>query len=333
MLSVTPGPRGHSQPGPPRTRVTVRELIQHHRRQSCSQGEHYGKRAFPEEHNHSPPPDFLGCKRRPPVNAAWETAVNEPSSAAATPSGPGVPLIRHPYVVQGGWGPSSPPPPPRGVSDGEVSLFQWQVLKQSREMSHVTSEMLDVQDEDGDTYLHIAVAQGRRALAYVLAEKNRQSIDTKDRNGQSALQIAVLTNQHLIVQDLLQLGASVNTRDHWGRSPLHVCAERGHVLSLQTIHNTLLLGDGQPIEIDLFNYEGMTPLHVAVTSFNRLVRELRGLERGVCSLVAMELARRRRWYMDIVHTLLLTGAQCGTKDQKNGKTSLHLAVGGFHRHG
>ncbi|MEQ2169031.1 hypothetical protein GOODEAATRI_020722, partial [Goodea atripinnis] len=45
--------------------------------------------------------------------------------------------------------------------------------------------------------------------------------------------IAVATNQHLIISDLLTHGAQINIRDLWGRSPLHVCAEKGHFLSLQ----------------------------------------------------------------------------------------------------
>lgn len=54
---------------------------------------------------------------------------------------------------------------------------------------------------------------------------------------QTALQIAAATNQHLIVHDLLEHGAQINTRDLWGRSPLHVCAEKGHLLSLQVRMN------------------------------------------------------------------------------------------------
>lgn len=50
---------------------------------------------------------------------------------------------------------------------------------------------------------------------------------------QSAFQVAVAANQHLIVQDLVNLGAQVNTTDCWGRTPLHVCAEKGHSQVLQ----------------------------------------------------------------------------------------------------
>lgn len=45
--------------------------------------------------------------------------------------------------------------------------------------------------------------------------------------------MAVAANQHLIVQDLVNLGAQVNTTDCWGRTPLHVCAEKGHSQVLQ----------------------------------------------------------------------------------------------------
>lgn len=50
---------------------------------------------------------------------------------------------------------------------------------------------------------------------------------------QSAFQVSVAADQHLIAQDLLLLGAEINTMDCWGRSPLHVCAEKGHTSTLQ----------------------------------------------------------------------------------------------------
>lgn len=50
---------------------------------------------------------------------------------------------------------------------------------------------------------------------------------------QTALQIAAAMDEHLIVWDLLGHGARLETRDLWGRSPLHLCAEKGHALSLQ----------------------------------------------------------------------------------------------------
>lgn len=115
---------------------------------------------------------------------------------------------------------------------------------------------------DPSRVLHIAVAQGKRALTYVLAPKMAECgvLDLKERNGQvgpvrlpvlvlmfnqvcvcvcakTALQIAAATNNHLIIQDLLSHGAGINTRDLWGRSPLHLCAQKGDFLSLK-VRNT-----------------------------------------------------------------------------------------------
>ncbi|XP_042261048.1 NF-kappa-B inhibitor zeta [Thunnus maccoyii] len=210
---------------------------------------------------------------------------------------------------------------------GEVkmTLFQWQIQQEAQRVEGLSPELMNMQDADGDTFLHIAVAQGKRALVYVLAAKMARSgsLDMKEHNGQTPLQIAAATNQHLIVQDLLLQGAEINTRDLWGRSPLHVCAEKGHFLSLQSIWRTML-GSGRPIDIDMFNYEGLTPLHAAVLSHNAVVKELRSLE-NTCSHMTVDLAQRRQMYVQCTKTLLLMGASFGMKDQKSGRTCLHIA--------
>ncbi|KAF7652360.1 hypothetical protein LDENG_00097930 [Lucifuga dentata] len=223
----------------------------------------------------------------------------------------------HPALLQ------TPTTPTVGV---KMNLFQWQIQQESARIEGVSPELLNMQDEDGDTFLHIAVAQGRRALAYVLAGKMAQtgSLDVKEQNGQTALQVAVVTNQYLIVQDLLTHGAQINTRDLWGHSPLHMCAEKGHFLSLHSIHKALT-GSKQATDIEKVNYEGLTPLHVAVLAHNKIVKEMRILE-GSCSFSAMELMQKRQMcHFNCIKTLLLMGASCGAFDLKSGRTSLHMA--------
>ncbi|XP_076580146.1 NF-kappa-B inhibitor zeta-like [Chaetodon auriga] len=215
--------------------------------------------------------------------------------------------------------------PASAAAEAKVTLFHWQIQQEARRLRGISPELLNMQDEDGDTFLHIAVAQGRRALANVLATKMAPggSLDMKEHNGQTALQIAVATNQHLIVHDLLTHGAQINTRDLWGRSPLHVCAEKGHLLSLQSIWRTLM-GSGQQIDVEMVNYDGLTPLHVAVLSHNAVVKELRTLE-NPCSFMTNELLQRRHTHVECVQTLLLMGASLGTEDLKSGRTCLHMA--------
>ncbi|KAI3366125.1 hypothetical protein L3Q82_009946 [Scortum barcoo] len=220
----------------------------------------------------------------------------------------------------------------------ELLMIKRQIQREAQRVGELSPEMLIMQDADGDTdmlrgtthiilgrCLHIAVAQGRRALAYVLAAKmaNCGSLDVKEHNRQTALQIATASNQHLIVQDLLGLGAQVDTRDLWGRSPLHVCAEKGHFLSLQNIWRTVM-ERGSTIDVEMFNYDGFTPLHAAVMSHNAVVKELGSLE-NPCSYMAMELVERKKTFVECVKTLLLMGASFGTKDLKSGRTCLHMA--------
>ncbi|XP_027867145.1 NF-kappa-B inhibitor zeta isoform X4 [Xiphophorus couchianus] len=212
------------------------------------------------------------------------------------------------------------------ASGGKMTLFHWQIQQEAKKAEGLSPEQVCMQDSDGDTFLHIAVAQGRRALSYVLATKMARygSLDVKEHNGQTALQIAVATNQHLIISDLLSHGAQVNIRDLWGRSPLHVCAEKGHYLSLQSICKTLA-GRGPPVDVEMFNYDGLTPLHAAVLSHNAVVKEVRHLE-NPCPFMISELAHRRRRYVECVRTLMHMGASYGTKDLKSGRTCLHMAA-------
>ncbi|XP_030266082.1 NF-kappa-B inhibitor zeta [Sparus aurata] len=212
------------------------------------------------------------------------------------------------------------------TSEVNMTLFHWQIQQATRRVGGMSPELLNAQDGDGDTCLHIAVAQGKRALAYVLATNMARcgSLDTKEHNGQTALQIAAAANQHLIVQDLLTHGAQINTRDLWGRSPLHVCAEKGHFLSLQSIWKTLMKS-GQPIDVEMLNYDGLTPLHAAVMSHNSVVKELRHLE-NPCLYMTKEMVQRKQTYVECIKILLLMGASIGSKDLKSGRTCLHMAA-------
>uniref|UniRef100_A0AAY4EYI3 OCA domain-containing protein n=1 Tax=Denticeps clupeoides TaxID=299321 RepID=A0AAY4EYI3_9TELE len=176
-----------------------------------------------------------------------------------------------------------------------VSFFEWQIRQEEEKLSVLHSKMAEI-----------------------------RMLDIKEHNSQSALQVSVAANQHLIAQDLLLLGAQVNTADCWGRSPLHVCAEKGHALTLQAILKALQIS-GQQLNVEAVNYEGMTPLHTAVMSHNAVVQEL-GQAAVPLSPQSVALAQRRKLLGECVQTLLLMGASCGTKDCKSGRTALHMAA-------
>ncbi|XP_036413260.1 NF-kappa-B inhibitor zeta isoform X2 [Colossoma macropomum] len=218
-----------------------------------------------------------------------------------------------------GSGGSTPPAPP-------VSFFQWQIQQEEEKLAGLTPLDLTSRDGDGDTFLHIAVAQGRRALAYVLAKKMADigMLDLKEHNNQSAFQVSVAANQHLIAQDLLSLGAQLNTVDCWGRSPLHVCAEKGHTLTLQAIQKCAV-NSGQKVNVEAVDYDGLTALHIAVLSHNAVVQELSRIG-APQSPQTTALMQRRKLLGECINTLLQMGASYGTADRKSGRTALHMAA-------
>ncbi|XP_044142680.1 NF-kappa-B inhibitor zeta-like [Bufo gargarizans] len=201
------------------------------------------------------------------------------------------------------------------------SFFQWQIEQEEKKLANVSPEQLLSKDADGDTCLHIAVAQGRRALSYVIAQKMASicMLDIKEHNNQSALQVAVAADQHLIVQDLVSLGAQVNTTDHWGRTPIHVCAEKGYPQVLQAIQKSVAARN-QYLDVDETNYDGLTPLHCAVIAHNAIVQRLQ-----FGAPARDDLLMKNKAMVDTVKTLLQMGASVESRDRKSGRTALHLA--------
>ncbi|XP_034030806.1 NF-kappa-B inhibitor zeta [Thalassophryne amazonica] len=311
LFITDPEPPGYMQDMHRKSTVQELLMIQHQNEQKWNYSPDYDNSVskFPYAQR-----DIFRSELSPPqmINTptpASPTVTMSPENGHITPQ-----YAQHPGV----WGNVA-------QSVGGMSLFQWQVHQEEKRVEGVPPELFSMQDADGDTYLHIAVAQGRRALSYVLAGEMAKSgtLDVKDYNGQTALQVAVAANQRLIIQDLLTLGAEINTRDRWGRSPLHVCAEKGHFHCLQSIWMTMRQS-GQQIDIEMFNYDGFTPLHTAILSHNVIVKELRSLD-DPSSCMAVKLLQKKQTYSECVKMLLHMGASSGTRDLKCGRTSLHFA--------
>ncbi|KAI4877138.1 hypothetical protein NFI96_026493, partial [Prochilodus magdalenae] len=265
----------------------------------------------------SPPPPPEPQETMPSLYTTEPTPLYSSCQLSQVPETPYIPALQslspqHGFSLCG----SNPP----------VSFFQWQIQQEEEKLAGLTPLDLTSRDGDGDTFLHIAVAQGRRALAYVLAKKmaNVGMLDLKEHNNQSAFQVSVAANQHLIAQDLLSLGAQLNTVDCWGRSPLHVCAEKGHTLTLQAIQR-FMDNSGQKVKVEAVDYDGLTPLHIAVLSHNAVVQELSRVG-APQSPQTTALMQRRKMLGECINTLLLMGASYGTTDRKSGRTALHMAA-------
>ncbi|XP_068850956.1 uncharacterized protein [Aphelocoma coerulescens] len=154
-----------------------------------------------------------------------------------------------------------------------LSFFQFQLRREESLLRDIPAEKLLAPDENGNRLLHKAVAQGRRALTFALAQRfaSLNKIDEKDAEKRTALHLAAEKNQHLMVSDLISLGASVNVQDSSGKTPLHLCAENGYLRVLQVLKSCK--DNGVCVEVDLPDHYGLTPLHCAALAHTVLVTE------------------------------------------------------------
>ncbi|OXB62367.1 hypothetical protein ASZ78_009433, partial [Callipepla squamata] len=154
-----------------------------------------------------------------------------------------------------------------------ISFFQFQLHREESLLRNIPADKLLAPDENGNRLLHKAVAQGRRALTYALARRfaSLNKIDEKDAEKRTALHLAAEKNQHLMVSDLISLGANVNEQDGLGKTPLHLCAENGYLRVLEVLKNCK--DNGVCVAVNLTDHCGLTPLHCAALAHTVLAVE------------------------------------------------------------
>ncbi|NXC46923.1 IKBD inhibitor, partial [Penelope pileata] len=179
-------------------------------------------------------------------------------------------------------------------------------------------EKLLLEDEDNDTILHIYAAKGMRAFTLAAAERMKEllRLDAKEHRGKTPLLVAVTARQPAIVYDLIQAGADVNAVDNKGQSALHLAATYGYAQVLQVI-----LSQGSPLDLEMKDFEGHTPLHCAVLAHNALLRD-----RSRPAEQQQEDAQQSRELEACVQQLVQAGASIHSRDVKSNKTVLHYTV-------
>nr|XP_008119287.2 PREDICTED: uncharacterized protein LOC103280842 [Anolis carolinensis] len=178
----------------------------------------------------------------------------------------------------------------------KISLFQFQLQQEEARLRNISMEKLLEPDPHGNRPLHGAVTQGRRALAYALAWRMAylNKIDEKDTAKQTALHIAARKNHQLIAGDLIALGANVNAKDILGKTPLHLCAEKGNLAVLEVLQSCQQ--NGTHVEVDVTNNQGLTPLQGGALAHAALVKDLEipGLSLDIKQVLALRKERTLR---------------------------------------
>uniref|UniRef100_UPI00398F5BED uncharacterized protein isoform X2 n=1 Tax=Pristiophorus japonicus TaxID=55135 RepID=UPI00398F5BED len=203
-----------------------------------------------------------------------------------------------------------------------LSFFQFQLRHVEASLRTVSTQEILAVDKNGNMMIHNAVIQGKRALAYGLAFRvaNVGRIDAKDSRGRTALHLAAERNQHLIVNDLISLGAQINDRDYFGKSPVHLCAENGFLRVLQILEKTLM--NGTDVDIDAMDNNYLTPLHCAVLAHSATVKEFENS--NMDSDVEKFLTLRKDHLQDGMRCLLRMGASLSLQDM-NGRSAIDFA--------
>lgn len=152
--------------------------------------------------------------------------------------------------------------------------------------------------EDGDTLLHLAIIHEatEHALQMIQLSRNHSFLNKQNHQRQTALHLAVITEQPKLAERLLKAGADPLLADNAGNTALHIACKRGSLACFGVVtqncqrHLTSILS--------VPNYSGHNCLHLA--SMNG--------------------------YVSLVESLVRLGANINAQEPCSGRTALHLAV-------
>lgn len=149
----------------------------------------------------------------------------------------------------------------RLVSEGDVNGVRELLAKvASRNDNFPISMLLEAQNADGQTALHLACRRGSSELVRAILEYREADVDVLDKDGDPPLVFALAAGSPECVCALIERGANVRSRlrEGFGPSVAHVCAYHGQPDCMRE----LLLAGADPNAID---DEGESVLHRAVS--------------------------------------------------------------------
>ncbi|XP_074496229.1 uncharacterized protein LOC141770522 isoform X2 [Sebastes fasciatus] len=155
------------------------------------------------------------------------------------------------------------------------SAFFWaQLQREESQLRDLSDAVLLASDGHGKTALHKVACVGKRALGYAIAKRMAalNSLDLKDSDGMTALLYAAKHNHHLMVADLILLGANVNDTNKSGKTCLHLSAEKGYIRVLEVLKHTMM--DGVYVDVEATDNSGMSVLQCASVALKATVRKL-----------------------------------------------------------
>ncbi|XP_048419270.1 nuclear factor NF-kappa-B p100 subunit-like isoform X1 [Stegostoma tigrinum] len=182
------------------------------------------------------------------------------------------------------------------------ALLDYAITGDVRMLLAVQRHLTAIQDENGDTSLHLAIIHQQplvvqQLLQVIVSIPGQNIINIPNDLRQTPLHLGVITQQHRIVEVLLTAGANATILDRHGNSILHLALHRKDEKMVE-----LLLEHVKPQALSRLmkmpDCNGLYPVHLAVKAMNK----------------------------NLVQVLLNKGADKDVAEQKSGRTPLHLAV-------
>ena len=125
------------------------------------------------------------------------------------------------------------------------------------------SSLATVTSEMNETALHEAASNGCVEAAHTLCRHTPSLTKWRDKNGNTALQLAILSEQAEMVKFLISARSPLNNKNHRGQTALHMVVASDKLLSDQAVQMVELLLV-YSASLDAKDLNGDTPVHWAV---------------------------------------------------------------------
>lgn len=188
------------------------------------------------------------------------------------------------------------------------ALLAWATTKDVRYLLAAQRSLTAVQNQEGDTALHLAIIHNQQEVVLQLLDVLPQLpptetpvVDCLNNFKQSPLHLAVITRQHKVIQYLLKANGNPLVSDRNGDTPLHLACKYGFLQGILPLvsRSTRINIEGSRIpELVMRNNDGLTPLHLAAVSSNT----------------------------ECFRELVKANADVNVQDSKSGKTALHYLI-------
>ncbi|XP_029302476.1 NF-kappa-B inhibitor zeta isoform X2 [Cottoperca gobio] len=211
------------------------------------------------------------------------------------------------------------------------SDFFWtQLQKEESQLRDVSDAVLLAPHGHGTTALHKAACVGKRALSYAIAKRMAalNSLDLKDSDGMTALLHAAKHNHHLIVADLIHLGANVNETNSSGMTCLHLSAEKGYIRVLEVLKHTMM--DGVYVDAEATDNSGMSVIQCASVALKVTVRQLKSSKSSNHTRLH---TLRQEQMMETLKCLLQMGSYLHTMESQSMRARIGRSCGTSARQG